>query len=245
MNITNGGTVKLGTLIYLGQLAGSTGIVNVDGANSQWIASGTLDVGSAGNGTLNVSGGAAVRRPASDWQQHLAAEHRRWTRQFARHGRWGADEQRHGANTGGGRCGSRHLYAHRHGNWSGSGAYQAVGGTCNAGTHVFTVASAFPERPARPSRLPPASAVQRVLISDGAAGTSFGVGFLSSESALHRYRLVPDRHAAVGRSQAVWPPASRFWTAGNFPPRAITPPAIPPIFRCPWGPGTAPIRAPI
>ena len=52
VNITNGGTVKMGTLIYLGQLGGSTGIVNVDGPDSQWIPSGSLNVGFTGNGAL-------------------------------------------------------------------------------------------------------------------------------------------------------------------------------------------------
>ena len=44
--ITGGGAVKTGTLVYMGQLTGGTSIVNVNDAGPQWIASGTLDVGS-------------------------------------------------------------------------------------------------------------------------------------------------------------------------------------------------------
>jgi T5SS/PEP-CTERM-associated repeat protein len=68
--------------------------------------------------------------------------------------------------------------------WTGGGAYQAVGGTWNSGTHQFTVSSAVTGTAGTPVSITPSGANQRVLICGGTDGTSTGIGFLSTESAL-------------------------------------------------------------
>jgi hypothetical protein len=67
--------------------------------------------------------------------------------------------------------------------FSGGGSYQAVGGTWSTSSQQFTVDSAVTGAAGTPVSLTP-SANQRALISDRSAGTSLGVGFLSTESAL-------------------------------------------------------------
>ena len=59
LTIQSGGTLS-NTAGIIGNNAGSTGTVIVDGAGSTWTNSGTLDVGSHGNGTLTIRNGAAV-----------------------------------------------------------------------------------------------------------------------------------------------------------------------------------------
>lgn len=59
LTIQSGGTLS-NTNGVIGNNAGSTGTVIVDGAGSTWTNSGTLDIGSHGNGTLTIRNGAAV-----------------------------------------------------------------------------------------------------------------------------------------------------------------------------------------
>ncbi len=60
LTIRNGGTVSNTGLGYLGNNAGSTGTVTVDGAGSTWTNSGDLVVGDSGTGTLTIQNGGAV-----------------------------------------------------------------------------------------------------------------------------------------------------------------------------------------
>ncbi len=60
LNIQAGGTVSAGSNGYIGNNAGSTGTVTVDGAGSTWTNAGGLGVGVQGAGTLTVSNGGAV-----------------------------------------------------------------------------------------------------------------------------------------------------------------------------------------
>ena len=66
LNLTNGGTAT-NSVGRIGYFSGSTGVVNVDGAGSEWTLwgntgsfNGTVTVGSSGNGTLNITNGGAV-----------------------------------------------------------------------------------------------------------------------------------------------------------------------------------------
>lgn len=69
LNITNGGMVSsqgYSSTTSIGENAGSTGVVNVDGANSSFAPGNWLRVGYGGNGTLNVTNGATVESPSVD-----------------------------------------------------------------------------------------------------------------------------------------------------------------------------------
>ena len=60
LNITNGGAISSEWGGVIGYVAGSTGIVNVNGAGSTWTNSGLLFVGYEGSGALNITGGGVV-----------------------------------------------------------------------------------------------------------------------------------------------------------------------------------------
>lgn len=59
LTVSNGGTVTTGGSAFIGENAGSVGIVTVGGAGSSWTA-GELRVGDSGDGTLTISNGGAV-----------------------------------------------------------------------------------------------------------------------------------------------------------------------------------------
>jgi T5SS/PEP-CTERM-associated repeat protein len=59
MSISQGVDVRA-TEGYIGFVAGSTGVVTVDGFGSSWLNSGGISVGTSGNGTLNITGGGTV-----------------------------------------------------------------------------------------------------------------------------------------------------------------------------------------
>ena len=69
LNIEDGGTLINsgggGYASYVGSVAGSKGTVTVDGTGSKWTSSSNLYVGSAGNGTLKITGGGAVSSGSS------------------------------------------------------------------------------------------------------------------------------------------------------------------------------------
>jgi T5SS/PEP-CTERM-associated repeat protein/autotransporter-associated beta strand protein len=67
LNITNGATAgdSGGCYGFIGDKSGSTGIVNVDGNGSTWGRFRNLSVGTAGNGTMNISNGGYVNSGGS------------------------------------------------------------------------------------------------------------------------------------------------------------------------------------
>ena len=67
--------------------------------------------------------------------------------------------------------------------WNDNGTDQGVGGTWDNVNHNFTVASAVTGTAGSPTSLN-TSTNQRMLISDSVAGTSVGVGLLSTEGAV-------------------------------------------------------------
>lgn len=60
LNITNGASVTNGADGIIGNVAGSIGTVNVNGAGSSWVTITFLNVGSGGTGTLNITNGGLV-----------------------------------------------------------------------------------------------------------------------------------------------------------------------------------------
>ncbi|SIO72588.1 outer membrane autotransporter barrel domain-containing protein [Burkholderia sp. GAS332] len=67
LNITAGGTVSSGGAAVIGNTAGVTGTVTVDGTGSNWTATGNLIVGYLGIGTLNVTNGGKASNIGSDF----------------------------------------------------------------------------------------------------------------------------------------------------------------------------------
>ncbi len=61
LSITNGGRVGCTSVYsYIGNFAGSSGAVTVDGAGSTWNSDRPIYVGNSGNGTLSITNGASV-----------------------------------------------------------------------------------------------------------------------------------------------------------------------------------------
>jgi len=60
LDISDGAVVNNGSVGYIGQHAGSTGAVRVDGADSIWNCRSSLNVGDSGSGTLYISGESTV-----------------------------------------------------------------------------------------------------------------------------------------------------------------------------------------
>ena len=60
LNIRSGGAVRNNVSAYLGYGTGSTGAATVDGADSSWTSSGSMEVGLTGSGTLDIIGGGTV-----------------------------------------------------------------------------------------------------------------------------------------------------------------------------------------
>jgi T5SS/PEP-CTERM-associated repeat protein len=52
-----------GFAAYIGRASGSTGTVTLDGTSAKWKHSYTLEIGSSGDGTLNIIGGSTVENP--------------------------------------------------------------------------------------------------------------------------------------------------------------------------------------
>lgn len=60
LTVSNGASLSTGYNAFLGNVANSTGTVNVTGANSSWTVADDLRVGYRGTGSLSITGGAAV-----------------------------------------------------------------------------------------------------------------------------------------------------------------------------------------
>ena len=166
---------------YIGYGSGSTGVATVDGAGSTWTNNGSLYVGSAGAGTLNIAGGGAVAATGvsiSNSQSLLAIDVGNGSRLTVAGGTItnnGAVRILAGALPMAGATFTPISAAA----WSGSGTYQAIGGTWSASSHVFTVSAVVAGAAGTPVAINP-SKEQRVLISG--AGTSVGASFSATAS---------------------------------------------------------------
>ncbi|MEO9458794.1 MAG: autotransporter domain-containing protein [Lentilitoribacter sp.] len=60
LNISTGGKATLGSTVYVGNAAGSTGLIEVDGAGSELNSTDAIYVGGSGTGTINVKNGAVA-----------------------------------------------------------------------------------------------------------------------------------------------------------------------------------------
>ncbi len=182
LSITNGGAVD-NSSGSIGGWSGSTGEVTVDGAGSTWTNSDDLYVGYVGSGTLSITGGGAVKALnvsinaesllAIDVSANSLLDIDDGNGEIANDGTVrvlaGAD-----ATTG---CVYSPISA---GTWSGSGVYQAVGGTWDDSTHQFTVSSVESGTSGTATTLDLASG-QRVMITDAGTGWSVGVSFVATD----------------------------------------------------------------
>ena len=67
LSVTNGGTAVSDASAYIGYRSGSTGLVTVDGAGSNWINAGAVYVGNSGGGTLSITNGGSVAASGETW----------------------------------------------------------------------------------------------------------------------------------------------------------------------------------
>jgi fibronectin-binding autotransporter adhesin len=185
LSVTNGGNVA-NTVGYIGYSPGSTGFVRVDGTGSTWTNSSYVYVGNSGTGAVSITGGAAL---AAKFLLVTSSE-----------SLFAIDVGRGSSLTVGGgtntvsNSGTLRVVAAANvaagdytpissGAWSGTGTFQAVGGTLNTSTHKFTVSSAGTgsSGSAVPINL---ASTQRVLITDSATGTTVGASFLASSQTM-------------------------------------------------------------
>ncbi len=189
VNITGGGTVKTaGGLLNVG----AYGTVNIDGSGSQWLhtasAPGVFNI----SGTMNISGGGAVSVGAASLSVNnlLSIDVGRGSSLSASSGSTLTNNAILRVVAGAGVpfdsvMPANNVYTPITNvtTWNDTGTDQALGGTWNSGTEQFTVASAVTGTAGSPTSLN-TSTNQRMLISDSVAGTSVGVGLLSTEGAV-------------------------------------------------------------
>ena len=177
LSIVNGGSVSTssGTLGYA---AGSSGSVAVSGTGSKWTNSSYLSVGASGKATLSITGGGSVTATSvsvgSTSLLAIDVGHSSSLKVYNGTGtitNSGTLRLLAAANIAAGTYTPISFGA-----WSGSGKYQAIGGTLNTSTHVFTASSvtAGVSSMAVPLNL---TLVRRALVSDiGTDKTGWGVG---------------------------------------------------------------------
>jgi T5SS/PEP-CTERM-associated repeat protein len=176
LNVTGGGAVNSnGNFIDLG------GVVNVDGAGSTWTAGYEIVLGQQTYGTLNISGGGAVETGSVSVSASSAI---------------GIDVGKGNAlaltdtltnngtirlAAGAGASAGQPYSPITATTWTGTGTYQALGGTWNNTTHQFTVSNVL-SGPAGTQLTIDLENEQRVLFSDDPSRTGWSVGasFLSS-----------------------------------------------------------------
>jgi T5SS/PEP-CTERM-associated repeat protein len=179
-------TVKAGGYIsssggMLGFSAGVTGTATVVGAGSAWTSNRTIYIGASGSGRLAIREGGTVTASAVsvNSQSLLTLD--------VGHGSSLGVGAGTGTITNAGKI--RFLTGLQPtaggqfspiaaATWSGTGIYQAVGGTWNTTTHVFTVSDTLPGVSGTPIAVD-LSQQQRVLVQENAINRAIGASFLS------------------------------------------------------------------
>jgi len=174
------GALVTNTYGWLGYRTGSTGTATVAGAGSKWINSRTLYVGGDGAGKLFITDGGQVSATIA-WINNrslLTIDVGRGSMLSVGGGT--------GPITNNGKVrilagaevppGSQHTPILA-GAWSGSGSYQAVGGTWDSVSRVFTASAVQSGSSGTPLALD-LGQVQRALIDDPATGWAVGCSFL-------------------------------------------------------------------
>jgi T5SS/PEP-CTERM-associated repeat protein len=189
LHISGGGTLN-DTWSIIGYSPTSAGLVTVDGAGSAWNNNTRLDIGdnsgNNGKGTLSITGGGAVTAAQSlriNSRSMLAIDVGRgsalsvYSGNGAMFSNNGTVRILAGAGVAAGSYVPISLVTS--GTWSGTGIYQAIGGTWNTTDHTFT-ASAVKAGASGAAVTINLADEQRTLINDSTTHWAAGASFLAS-----------------------------------------------------------------
>jgi T5SS/PEP-CTERM-associated repeat protein len=218
LNIVGGGSVSNSFFTEIGVNTGSAGMVKVDGAGSALAGSWPVHVGYQGSGTLNVTGGGAVTATGvsiGNSQSLLAIDVGRGSSMNVGSGTVtnnGTVRVLAGAGVAAG-----NVYTPiTAGTWSGTGTYQAVGGTWDTGSQQFTVSTVQTGTSGTPVSIDLAS-TQRMLITDSSTGWSVGASFLAkSTSTPLNFTATAMGSGTLGSLQAILGPGQPVLSAWDF-----------------------------
>jgi T5SS/PEP-CTERM-associated repeat protein len=201
LNIINGGAVSNADS-YIGDKSGSMGTVMVDGSGSMWINNGGLYVGNFGSGTLNISnGGVVTTHDVSINSQSLLAINVNNNSSL----NVGGDISNNGTVrviAGPIPAAGAILQPISTDTWSGSGTYQALGGTWDADYHEFTVSEVLDEVISGQEVQMNLGEIQRVLVGLPSSTWSVGASFLAKTGAPPAPLLDFTATAMVGEPRA-------------------------------------------
>jgi len=186
LNITAGAVVSSqnGYINYVAS-GPTVVVVTVDGAGSMWTNSGELRVGRSGNGTLNISGGAAVSATGVSIRDEslLAIEVGNGSLlQIDGGSGMIANDGIARISAGAGATAGNVYEPIGATTFSGNGVYQAVGGTWDETEHLLTV-SDIVSGTAGSTVTIDRSQMQRMLIDDPQTGWSVGASFVPADAA--------------------------------------------------------------
>lgn len=184
VDITRGGMVSDGACT-INRFSTSSSIVTVKGLGSTWTNRSALSIGDSvagsGQGTLNILDGGTVTASAAFFSSNTLV-----AIDVGTGSKLGLDGPL--MNNGkirilaGGKTAASETYSPiSAGMWSGSGVYQAVGGTWNASSHEFTASAVESGFSGLPLTLD-LFAKQRVLIQDPGSGWTLGASFAAASS---------------------------------------------------------------
>jgi len=184
LNITDGGTVS-NSIGYISAYSGSTmGVVTVSGAGSTWNNTSSLYVGCPGSGMLNIAdGGVVTAASVSINSKSLLAIEVTGGSLLSIDGGSGTITNNGTVRiiAGAAPTAGATYTPISAGTWTGTGIYQAIGGTWDVTGHTFTASAVEAGTSGTLVSIDLAN-IQRVLISDTATGWSVGASFLAMES---------------------------------------------------------------
>jgi fibronectin-binding autotransporter adhesin len=181
LRIEAGGQVSSSTG-YLGYYSSSMGTATITGAGSVWTNSGSLNIGNTyGNGTMHIrDGGMVTADSVSVYSKSVLT----LDTSYGSNLRVGGGT---GSVTNNGKirvlCGPQPSVGNQYspiaaGTWSGSGTYQALGGTWDNATQVFTVSQTVVGASGTPVAVDLAQQ-QRVLVDNPQTDWTVGASFLA------------------------------------------------------------------
>ncbi|MCC6125757.1 MAG: PEP-CTERM sorting domain-containing protein [Pirellulales bacterium] len=219
LTIAAGGQVS-NTYGYLGYNSGSTGTATVTGAGSRWTNSLSLYVGFSGSGTLNVRGnGYVTARSVSVNTTSLISLDVGYGSLLSVDGGSATI-----ANSGkvrivaGPQVAAGSQYAPIAANsWIGSGTYQALGGTWNATSHLFTVSPMISGVAGTPVAVDLVQ-TQRVAIAESVGPGTAAASFLAKTGAGQTFYLTASTltSADLAALQGLLTPGQSVLSGWNF-----------------------------
>ncbi len=192
LSIINGGVMTSGTTSNssssVGYASGYKGNAIVDGAGSAWNAAGTLYVGKSGAGELSISdGGLVTANTVSINAASTLTTDLGYGSSLTVGGGTGTLTNNGTVRLAAGASATAGTYTPiSAGTWTGTGAYQALGGVWNSTNHTVTVNAASTAGGAGGATafISNLASAQRALVTDTALGTSVGAGFQAGSGSL-------------------------------------------------------------